>query len=193
MSMNRIPPNDTRRTLDSQPVPPRPGPELFILRLKGGELKTITIYSRSLFGVNVHWNGAKSEPHFKEEKNCNGCLKKMPMRWKGFLHGFCHEMGQEVFLELTPASAHSLLDQLGQGTVMRGNRIQVKRTKGDKGRLIIACLTAVPNPESLPPEKDPATSLLRLWGFQDLVSKPAEPVADLRHLVNGLAKHSECL
>lgn len=165
--MNRLPPIDTPMTLDVQPLPPRVGPEIYILRLKANQLYTFTIFSPSMWGIFVHWNGKKSEPHFTQEDRCPGCISRRPKRWKGFLHCFCHELGQEVFLELTPASAHSLIGQLGSAGTMRGNRIQAKRGKGDNGRLIITVLTAVTSPDALGPAKDPQESIMALWGFPE--------------------------
>lgn len=153
------------RTLATDPNPPREGPEIFILRLKGNQTLSFAILSKSLWGIWVHWNGKKSEPHYKEDHLCIGCQAKRPKRWKGFLHCFCFEMGQEVFLELTPHSGHSLLAQLNKGGPLRGNRIQVRRTKGDNGRLLISVLTAIDNPAMLPNEKDPQESIMALWGL----------------------------
>lgn len=162
--MNRLP-MDGPLTLDVQSTPPREGPEIYILRLKANQHYSFTIFSEHVWGINVHWNGQKSEPHFKEDNRCPGCIARRPKRWKGYLHCFAHELGQEVFLELTPHSAHSLEGQLGAGTSYRGNRIAVKRGKGDNGRLTITLLTASPNPTALPLGKDPQASILALWGF----------------------------
>ena len=150
--------------LDVCHVPPKPGPELFFLRLKGNEMHTFTIYSKALFGLNVHFVGKRSAPHYRNPAKCPGCRAKNGKRWKGFLHCFDHNLGQEVFLELTPASATSLLGQLpGRGN-LRGNRIQVKRSPGDNGRLFISILTACTSIDKLPEAKDPLESLLKLWG-----------------------------
>lgn len=154
--------------LDISPIPPRPGPELFILRLKGSECHTFTIFSEALWGINVHFVGQRSQPHYKNPDTCPGCKAKNVKRWKGFLNCFDHDMGQEVFLELTPRSAQSLLGQLGVSGSLRGNRIQVKRTGKDNGRLLISTLTACKSVEQLPPGKDPLASLLKLWGLDHL-------------------------
>lgn len=154
--------------LDVCPLPPKPGPEMFFQRMKGNECHTFTIYSKSLFGINVHFVGKRSSPHYRNEKKCPGCRAKNAKRWKGFLHCFNHNLSQEVFLELTPKSAQSLLSQLGRGAAMRGNRIQVKRTEGDNGRLLVSILTACDKPDQLPEGKDPLGSLLKFWGIDEL-------------------------
>lgn len=147
--------------------PPSAGPELFVLRLKGDEFFTFTIWSEEITGMWTHWGKGKSEPHYVDEDNCPGCNARRPRRWKGFIHAYCFEKKQEVLVELTPSSAKSLLDQLGAKASLRGNRIQVKRTKGANGRLLISVLTACPNPQDLPPAKDPKASILKLWGFDE--------------------------
>lgn len=154
--------------LDLQPTPPRPGPELFFLRMKGNECHTFTVYSPALFGINVHYVGQRSSPHYRNVKKCPGCIANNPKRWKGYLHCYDHNLSQEVFLELTPKSADSLLSQLGKKGTLRGNRIQVKRTASDKGRLLISILTACSNPEQLPPGRDPLAGLCKLWGIDRL-------------------------
>lgn len=146
--------------------PPKAGPEIFIQRLKGGQKFTFTILSITLFGVWVHWDGKRSFPHYHPAEQCQGCMDRRQKRWKGFLHCFNYEIGQEVFLELTPFSATSLRNQLAGSDNLRGNRIQVSRTKGDNGRLVVQVLTAIQNPEALPPEKDPKASILKLWGME---------------------------
>jgi hypothetical protein len=153
--------------LDVCPTPPRPGPLLFFQRMKGSECHTFTIYSKCIFGINVHFVHGRSSPHYRNEKKCPGCRAKNAKRWKGFLHAFNVNLGQEVFLELTPHSAKSLLSQLGNRVGMRGNRIQVKRTAGDNGRLLISILTAAPNVDQLPEPKDPLESLKKFWGIDN--------------------------
>lgn len=181
---NRLP-SDKPLTLDRSDVPPRAGPELFIMRLKGGEFFTFILLADELYGINIHFgNGSsKSSPHFTDKNRCPGCQANTPMRWKGYLHAFCSDKGQEVFLELTPASAQSLIGQLPGGK-LRGNRIQVKRTKGDNGRLLISVLTACSTIDALPKAKDPEESLLRLWGYADGLL-PAKPVELLIPSSNG--------
>lgn len=165
-----LPKIDKPLSLVTSSTPPRSGPELFVLRVKGDKMHVITIYSESLWGVWVHFGNAskKSSPHFSDESRCPGCISKTPKRWKGFLHGFDSTLSQEVFLELTPAAAQSLLSQLGDRGPLRGNRIQVKRSGAANGRLQISVLTACTNPEQLPPGKDPQSSLLKLWGYDDV-------------------------
>lgn len=173
--MRKYPTNDGPLSLGICEMPPKVGPEIYILRLKASQLYTMTICSEKIFGLFVHWNGRKSEPHFEPQDRCPSCLSNRPKRWKGFLHCFCHELGQEVFLELTPASAHSIRGQLGKDVSFRGNRIQVKRGKGDNARLIIAVLAALPNSNSLPAGKDPLESIMALWGLDPAAFQPPHP------------------
>lgn len=162
--MNRIP-HDTPLSLDITSEIPKAGPEIYILRMKANKMFTFTILSEHPYGIWVHWNGKKSEPHFKQEDRCPGCLAKRSKRWKCYLHTFCVNLSQEVFLELTPHSAKSLEGQLGAGQSYRGNRIQVQRTASDNGRLLISLLTRIDPKTPLPPQRDPLESILSLWGI----------------------------
>jgi len=163
--MNRLPKDGQPMSLDLQAVPPKSGPEIYILRLKGRERFSFTVFSETMFGIWVHWSHDRSSPHFTDAKRCPGCQRQEPKRWKGFLHCFCIEKKQEVFLELTPASAGSLLDQLATGELLRGQGIVVERTKGDNGRVLVRVCNTHPEPSKLPPALDPQTSLLALWGI----------------------------
>jgi len=146
---------------------PREGPEIFVLRIKGGRMYTFSIWGTQIRGVWAHWTGLRSEPHYNDESECPGCKALKPKRWKGYLHCYCYEMRQEVFLELTPNSASALKQQLASGMSMRGSRVQIRRTKADNGRLEVAFLARVETVDAIPPEKDPRPSILKLWGVPE--------------------------
>jgi hypothetical protein len=161
------PTRPTKQGVDFDDNIPKVGPELFILRMKADRRLTFQLWGTRIRGIWTHWSGPKSIPHFRDESICPGCLQGKPTRWKGYLHCYCVEMRQEVFLELTPASARSLRDQIHDPANMRGGVIQVKRGTGDNGRLYISILSHVPNVEALPKEKDPRPSILKLWGISE--------------------------
>jgi len=144
---------------------PDDGPELFMLRIKGQQKFTMNVFGSKIRGIFYHWNGRGSEPHFEPSTQCPGCKAAQNKKWKGYLHVYCVEMRQEVFLELTQAAAKSLKHQLGNIADMRGSIFQIKRTTSDNGRLFISILAPHSQPHLLPPEKDPRTSLLALYGF----------------------------
>lgn len=147
---------------------PRAGPELFIKRLTANESVQGVICSCKLRGIWIHWNPKRnvSEPHFKDENKCPGCLNQRPKRWKGYLHCCTAPKGEEIFLELTPESAGALVSVLGKDTVWRGNRIQVVRGKSNASRLTVTVLTRAGENFPIPTERDPAESILKLWGYE---------------------------
>jgi hypothetical protein len=144
---------------------PDDGPELFMLRIKGNQKFTMNVFGKVIRGIFYHWHNGASEPHYEPSQDCPGCKNAQNKKWKGYLHCYCVEMRQEVFLELTAASAKSLKHQLGNISNMRGQIFQIKRTTSDNGRLFISILGPHNAPETLPPEKDPRPSLLALYGF----------------------------
>lgn len=157
---------------------PDDGPELFMLRLKANQKFTMNVYGTKIRGVFYHWVSGGSEPHYEPSKDCPGCKSAQNKKWKGYLHCYCVEMRQEVFLELTSNSAKSLKHQLGNIPNLRGSIFQIKRTASDQGRLYISILAPHSQPQVLPPEKDPRQSILALYGFNreeiDAMLNPAQ-------------------
>lgn len=146
---------------------PRRGPAIWIKRMKAGEKKQFTFWGTKIRGMWVHYNSAtnKSEPHYEEGCTCE--TRPIPKRWKGFLHGYCHEDKQEVFLELTPTAAQSLLEQLAEPDKLRGLYCHVRRTSAANGRLQVQVLGYVNDQVVLPKEKDPRRSICQLWGVSE--------------------------
>jgi hypothetical protein len=158
---------------------PDDGPELFMLRIKGNQKFTMNVFGKAIRGIFYHWHNGSSEPHYEPSKDCPGCKVAQNKKWKGYLHVYCVEMRQEVFLELTAAAAKSLKHQLGNISNMRGQIFQIKRTTSDNGRLFISILGPHSAPENLPPEKDPRPSLLALYGFtKDEIFEMLAPETD---------------
>ena len=161
--------------LNRQNHPPRGGPSMPIRRVKAGQRKQFAILSRSLWGVWTHWNGKQSEPCYQEKKQCGGCKRGLPKRWKGYLHAYDFMDKEECFLELTPLACDQLLAQAGDKEPLRGNRVLVERGAGNKARLTVTMLTPVQSVSSLPAEKDPQSALQKLWGVDDTVAYPQQP------------------
>jgi hypothetical protein len=154
------------RPLNRQDRPPRPGPEIEVLRIKAGATGQCIILSESLWGVWTHWNGRASEPCYSEKKDCSGCKRGYPKRWKGYLHVWDCFARREAFLELTPQSADHVLCQAGADS-LRGYRFQFQRGKGDKARLTVTLLPSV-QLQNMPEPKDPYKVLAYLWNIDEL-------------------------
>jgi hypothetical protein len=189
--MNRLPHDDTHG-LAVERTPPASGPEIYIYRLAAQETLTFHVFSRELFGIWVHWDryNKRSTPHYSDTGNCDGCQRELPKRWKGFLHTWCVEKKQQLFLELTPASANALKAQLATGETLRGKGIFVQRTKGKNGRLLVRVLPGQIDPQAMPEELDPLRSLMAIWGIHPRATGGREfPIPS----VNGKPKVRECL
>ena len=147
---------------------PCPGPETPVVRVKTNVTHHFRVLSRSVFGIWIHWNGLRSEACFTEKKVCPGCTKGLPRRWKGYLHALAtHLNGKDCFLELTPLAVTSILSQVPQGEILRGLRLEVRRTAGgEKGRLQVVVLGDINPGNGLIAERDPISVLSRLWGLE---------------------------
>lgn len=144
-------------------TPPAPGPDMEIRRLKAGQKITFTVYSSQFWGVWVHWNGSRTEPCFEDVKRCPGHLRQLPLRWKGYLHGFEHERSRDIFLEFTALAAQQLLSFFDSDALLRGKRFNIMRMQGDKSRLRVQPLATVEHASSLPDGKSPLDVLSKLW------------------------------
>lgn len=144
---------------------PKSGPEVFILRMKAEKALTFTAWGDKIKGIEIHWAGDRSVPHFEPVEECEACLKCLPKKWKGYLHCYCSEMKQEVFVEMTPKVASSFLDQVPNPNHLRGCVFQLKRGKSANSRMDIRILNPVDAAVGLPPAKDPRKSILKLYGF----------------------------
>lgn len=141
--------------------------EIFVKRLKGSESLTMTVYSPAPWGVMVHWSKARgrSSPHYADRARCAGCKDNLPTKELYYVYGFEVEQNRLIFLELTEKAALSIKRQLGAGETMRGIGLYVQRTPASNGRLQARVMNAHPMPNTLPADRDPEETLLRLWGI----------------------------
>lgn len=153
--------------LNRSSAPPPAGPEIWIRRLAKNEEVLAAIVSPCFWGLFVHWAGNRSEPCFKETKTCPGHRRGLPLKWKGYL--YVHDMTKRKmeFLEFPPGAAQQLLDRFPEGHSLRGEVILVRRMSGNQARLQIAVETHkwAGNQGVIPPDKDPAETLAKLWGL----------------------------
>ena len=144
--------------------PPKNGPSVQLLRVTSTELHTFVILSHTLVGYWTHWDGRRTTPCTKKSGECPGCNSKHPDRWKGYLHVWHAEGNVEAFLELTPAAAESVTTGCQDPADLRGERIQVQRSRGGpKGRLSVRFLQKRTDPADLPAQRIPLETLHRLW------------------------------
>lgn len=165
-------------------APPKAGPELWIHRLSGGEELTCTVIGTKVRGVDTHWVGGRTQPHYRDEANCPGCQNQIRIDWKGYLHVFHWDKRAQIFLELTPNSFNALMAQITEDRPLRGAVLKIKRTKAKNGRLIVVVDQYSPKRENLPQERDPMSSILKLWKIYDdpgevpTLPKPTGPEPD---------------
>lgn len=142
---------------------PRPGPRWPIIRLKGGQAGLFQIFSHRVRIFASHWNGKRSQPCTVPQSECAGCLDKLPNKYKGYLHVRSVNTDVEGFLELTPTAIDSMKNQTPGVASVRGMRVEVRRTRGDQGRLSLVMLPVCCSISELPPERDPEDTLRQLW------------------------------
>jgi hypothetical protein len=146
-------------------LPPLPKIRKDVLRVNTAESHTFIILSASIWGQYVHWYGNRSHECTQEKlKQCNGCERSWPVKWKGYLHVRNITNSWSGFLEITE-TAYRLIDhQLGTEKNLRGVKIKISRTKGGaKGRYQVEVFESRVDSDLLERELDPYDTLKFLW------------------------------
>lgn len=135
---------------------------------KGGEVQDWLIYSPNIWGIWTHFHEG-TFPCYENHKHCHLGHDSRTLRWKGYLFGFFPRKSKPCFLQLTPASAEALLEQVPEGQNLRGLRIKVSRTDSKKGRLRISIdhYGAPVDPTKMIKDQDPRFSLFNAWKIDD--------------------------
>jgi len=149
-------------TCDVPPPDPAPGR---IYRLRASQAFDFIILGKT-WGVNTHWTGQESQPHFRAEGKCPGCKKRDPMRWKGYWYvlplGPKPRLG---WVEVTPTIVTSVEAQAGVKGELRGLRVLLARGAGDRAHVKTTLQPPCEVRGALPEDSDPYRLLLKLWGF----------------------------
>lgn len=158
------------RTLHNPPVA---GPQLELLRIKDTNIHPFVILSKGIFGLFTHWDAkalkgrGASAPCYRNPDDCDGCRRRLPERWKGYVHVFDMHSRKDGFLELTPTAAAALKAQLTGVDNWRCCRINVSRQgNGEKTRLKVNVFDSVKESPELPQERCPTETLSRLWKLE---------------------------
>jgi len=169
------------KKLRRQDVPPRPGPEVEVIRVEKGPGVAVQIVSKKIWGVWTHWDGRRSRECTGEGLLCVGHSNNWPQRWKGYLHVWCPHRKQFCFLECTPAMAGEIIRLCGSDGNLRGMLLRASRHGNSIRAKVNVELTSSHNGgATLPEEQSPETVLRKLWGWEeksDVVIDPLDTAA----------------
>lgn len=153
--------------LRRQDEPPPPGPRMEIRRVKANQRWQFIVLGQP-WGCWTHWVDDHGEPCIEPRKECPGCKRQKPLRWRCYVHVWNIIRQNDEFLELTALVRAQLDDLLPTGEPYRGQRIEVVRGRGDKARMGLVLLPPCEVRGKLPDAKDPFPTLCKLWGFPHL-------------------------
>jgi len=120
--------------------------ELFIKRLDAGEQIEVVCLSVKPEGFLTHWQPAHgnrkgySLPCTKPIEECEGHVRRLGTRWRGYIHCFELHKGKPLFMEITPETLQNLRCLLGEATIYRGLVFGFKRMNGKNTRIITTLL-----------------------------------------------------
>lgn len=156
--------------------PPSPGPKCEIVRHTSTEPTTYFCVGSAIFGQWIHWYGNRSHECTHGKKECNGCLRGWPRKWKGYLHCISGVPQKECFVELTPTAAEMLHQMAPSGSPLRGVIMRMSKSRGGaKGRYSVEVLERRSEEDKLPKEKDPYPILAYLWACKNQSTQKQEP------------------
>lgn len=158
---------------------PKSGPDVWVRRLKKNDHISVAVCSLAVWEFWVHWAGNRTVPCLKPTKTCPGHRQGLPLKWKGFLYVVNHNARRAEFLEITGGAAKQLEELVGENANLRGKRFTVTRGNGDAARLTFSSLPdwSVFSTATLPEDKDPAKTLCKMWGLEDVTDSPNDKVA----------------
>lgn len=163
--------------LDRPSSLPAGGPEVWVRRLEANEDLNFVSASPSFWLVYCHWAGDHSLPCYRDHKKCPGHRMGLPRRVRAYLYGWNEKARAYEFLELPPSAANEVQGFAMEGETLRGKRIHLKRGNGIKSRIRTALvgMATGENLAKLAADKDPAHTLVKLWGIEDLPINEAVP------------------
>lgn len=156
--------SDLRR----QDAPPKPGPDILVIRCDQKVGIRCQIVSDGVWGCWTHWDGRRSRECTGEDNSCTGHANQWPTRWKGYLYVWSPAHKAFCFLEITPAAASEIARQQGDAPYLRGWFLRLDR-QGASIRCKIVVELSNPNLDTsaLPKPLNPEPVLRKLWGWRE--------------------------
>lgn len=174
------------KQLRTQHEPPIAGPELEIFRVKDNHIYPYVILSKGLFGLFTHWDAkarkgkGASSACYRNPEDCDGCRRRLPERWKGYIHVLDLQTRKDGFLEFTPRAAAMLKAQLTGVENWRLCRINVTRQgKDEHTRLKVTVFDSAKDNGEFPKERCPTETLGKLWKLTTELDDVDQPTIKL--------------
>ena len=157
------------RKLRRQDQPPKPGPEVEVIRVEKGPGVAVQVCSRAIWGVWTHWDGRRSRECTSEGPLCYGHQQGWPTRWKGYLYVWCPHRKQFCFLECTPNMAGEIIRLQGGIESLRGLLLRASRHGGSiRAKVNVELVQPAGGAGTLPEEISPEPILRKLWGWEEI-------------------------
>jgi hypothetical protein len=122
------------------------------------------VCNSEIWGFGTHWFEGRTQPHAKDKKLCQGCLKSRRLDWLGVLQLYSRETKGCAYIGITDNSAVDFLAAL-DGASMRGKIVMIARERPhQRAPLRIEILGVFETLEFVPKPVDPLPVLQRLWG-----------------------------
>lgn len=147
-------------------TPPNRKRVISIKRVAATQQWKVTVLDEKFQGFWVHVIGGRTVPCMNGPELCEWHLKKVPLKWLGYLTVIDETTNEIVFVEFTDYSAQNLLKASKEYANFRGLQLHLCRERQTlRAPVRATILGTAPIHRVLPPAKDVTPSLRRVWGL----------------------------
>jgi hypothetical protein len=147
--------------------PTRPDDVFFIEPIKANAKFSFITWSPAVWGMWTHFHESTSAC-YENHTHCVEQHDPKTLRFKGYLFGYHMVLLKAAFLQITPACVRALIEQLPDGSTLRG--LQLNIVKGQKRNSPVKIGVdpyMVPDESRLRSDLSPRPSIYHMWKEPD--------------------------
>lgn len=156
---------DLRGQVKISAAPPDKKSFIPILSPKVGQKIMAVAISNEILGIDTHYIDNRTRPCVCMENRCEGCLKKLPLRWKAYLGVQDIASGKLGILELTVGAWLDCSELRSKQGKLRGRELLLQRIGKSRTGKVQLMVGRVREDLQLQKEFDVFGALATVWGI----------------------------